>query len=155
CVYCMWHDLRSLNDDEALYRNVIHNVTHLLLSNLKPEYAIFNKGHGWVDEGLAHWFEDKITGKCTNFCYEEVLLQPGASFKGGRWRAPVRHMVDEGRITSFAELATKNTDQLDFPQHAQSFALIDWLLTVHGGPKFKTFLCMLKAGKPTRDALAA
>ena len=27
---------------------------------------------------------------------EEILLQPGAGFKGGVWRTPVRKMVDAG-----------------------------------------------------------
>ncbi|MSR38840.1 MAG: hypothetical protein EXS02_08400 [Planctomycetes bacterium] len=154
-VYCMWQEPTTLPDDEALHRNIIHNTTHLLLCNLAPSLHLYDKHVGWIDEGFSHWFEDKLTGKCTNFCYEEVLMQAAASFKGGRWRAPVRRMVDEGKLTSFAALAQKNTDELDFPQHAQSFALIDWLLTVHGGPKFKTFIGMIKAGKATRDALQA
>lgn len=152
-VYCMWQEPRTLPDDEALHRNIIHNVTHLLLCNLKPELHLYDKHVGWVDEGFSHWFEDKLTGKCTNFCYEEVLMQSAASFKGGHWRAPVRRMVDEGKLTSFATLSQKNTDELDYPQHAQSFALVDWLLTVHGGPKFKQFVGLLKSGKPTREAL--
>jgi hypothetical protein len=154
-VYCMWQEPRSLPDDEAVHRNIVHNVSHLLLCNLKPEGVLYDKHAGWIDEGFAHWWEDKITGKCSNFCYEEVLMQPGASFKGGHWRPAVRRMVDEGKLTSFATLAAKNTDQLDFPEHAESFALVDWLLTVHGGAKFKTFAVMLKSGKATRDALQA
>lgn len=152
-VYCMWHDLRSMPDDDALHRNIVHNVTHLLLANLAPAAWIGNRGHGWVDEGLAHWFEDRITGKCTNFCYEEVLLQPGAGFKGGRWRVPVRRLVDAGDLLSFPELSTKNTDQLEFRDHAHAFALVDHLLAVHGGRKFAAFVVLLKQGRPTREAL--
>jgi hypothetical protein len=152
-VFSMWHDQRSLVDDEALHRNIVHNVTHLLLSNMQNSVWLGNRKHGWIDEGLAHWFEDKITGKCTNFCFEEVLMQPGIGFKNGRWRAPVRQLVDAGKLKSFAELSALNTDQLEMQDHAHAFACIDWLLTVHGGPKFRDFLRLLKKEKTTRDAL--
>src|SRR5262245_2646147 len=152
-VYCMWQDRRTLNDDEALHRNIVHNVTHLLLANMTPSKMIGNPGNGWVDEGLAHWFEDKVTGKCTNFCFEEVLMQTGASFKAGRWRVPVRHMCDEGKLESFPTLAPKNTDELTFPEHAQAFAMVDYLLASGGGPKLRDFVRLLKSGKPVRDAL--
>lgn len=152
-VYCMWQDPRTLRDDEELHRNVVHNVSHLLLANLAPQQWLGNRGHGWIDEGLAHWLEDAVTGKCTNFCYEEVLLQHGAGFKGGRWRAPVRRMVDAGELKSFAELSTKNTDQLDFVDHAHAFACVDWLLTAHGGKKFAELVKLAKEGTATRDAL--
>ena len=152
-VYCMWHDMRSMPGDEELHRNLVHNVTHLLLSNLTPPAWLGNRGHGWIDEGVAHWFEDDVTGKCANFCYEELLLQPGAGFKGGRWRAPIRRLVEAGELASFAELSAKNTDQLDFQDHAHAFACVDFLLTAHGGKKLARFVVLLKQGTTTRDAL--
>lgn len=152
-VYCMYHDTRHMPDDEALHRNIVHNVTHLLLSNMAPAVWLGNRKHGWVDEGLAHWFEDKVTGKCANFCYEEVLLQPGAGWKGGRWRVPVRKLVDAGKGRSFAELATRNTDQLEFEDHAMAFAWVDFFITSRGGSLFADLIRALKGGKATRDAL--
>jgi hypothetical protein len=153
-VYCMWQDPRLLPDDEALYRNLVHNTTHLLLANLTPAVRLGNPGNGWVDEGFAHWFEDQLTGKCTNYCTEEVAIQPGGGFHGGRWRAPVRKQADAGELTSCAELTPKNTDQLDGPQHAQAFAMVDFLLQAHGGgAKFRAFVLQLKQAAPMRDAL--
>lgn len=152
-VYSMWHDMRSLPDDEALHRNIVHNVTHLLLSQMLPVQWIGNKSHGWIDEGLAHWFEDKFTGRCANFCYEELLLQPGAGWKGGRWRTPVRKMTDEGTLPSFALLSSRNTDQLTFEEHAASFALVDFLITTRGGAKFRDLVLLAKKGRPMREAL--
>ncbi|MBL8755687.1 MAG: hypothetical protein JNK15_20495, partial [Planctomycetes bacterium] len=35
-AYSMWQDRRSLPDDEAVHRNLVHNVTHLLLTQMKP-----------------------------------------------------------------------------------------------------------------------
>jgi hypothetical protein len=153
CVYSMWQDLRQLPDDEALHRNLIHNATHLLLSNAKPEQFLGNRKAGWIDEGVAHWFEDKLTGKCTNFCFEEVLLQPGAGFKGGRWRAPVRRLIDAGQGKPFAELSQLNTDQLTFEDHAIAFAYVDFLLTERGGAKFRDLIALAKRDLPMREAL--
>ncbi len=154
-VYCMYHDVRAMADDEALHRNIVHNVTHLLLANLPPVVWLGNRRHGWIDEGLAHWFEDKVTGRCANFCYEEVLLQPGMGWKNGRWRAPVRRMVDAGKHRSFADLSQRNTDQLEFEDHALAFAYVDFLLTRHGGKAFTELARKVKGGAETRDALQA
>ncbi|MEZ6037239.1 MAG: hypothetical protein R3F29_07145 [Planctomycetota bacterium] len=154
-VYSMWQDLRSMPDDEALHRNVVHHVTHLLLSQMKPALWLGNRKHGWIDEGLAHWFENRTSGKCTNFCFEEILMQPGAGFKGGRWQAPVRKLVDEGKAESFAALSLLNSDQLTFEQHAVAFAYVDFLITDKGGAKFRDLVRLLKQGKETREALQA
>ena len=88
-VYSMWQEPRSVPDEVALHRNVVHHVTHLLTSQLLPVQFLGNKSHGWIDEGLAHWFEDRVTGRCLNYCFEEVLTDPMADWKGGRWRTPV------------------------------------------------------------------
>jgi hypothetical protein len=120
---------------------------------MRPMLWLGNKRHGWVDEGLAHWFEDQLDGKCANYCYEEILMMPGAGFKGGRWRVPVRQLVDAQKVVSFATLSGLNTDQLDFEQHAQAFAWIDFLITARGGPALRDFVRLLKNGNETRDAL--
>ena len=153
CVYSMWQDKRAMKDDEALHRTVVHNVAHLLLGNMTPSNWIGNRKHGWIDAGVAHWFEDKVTGKCTNFCFEEQLLHPSAGFKGGNWRTPVRKLVDAGKYTSFAELSQRNTDQLSFVEHALAFAYVDFLLAAHGGEKFRDLLRLVKQDVATRDAL--
>ncbi|HEX6811833.1 MAG TPA: hypothetical protein VF384_09450 [Planctomycetota bacterium] len=152
-VFSMWMDPRSIPDDEALHRNIVHMVTHLLLSQMPPAMWLGNHKHGWLDEGVAHWFEDKIGGKCTNYCFEEILLLAGSGFKGGKWRPAVRKLVDEGKGPSFATLSSLNTDQLDYEQHAFAFAYVDFLVTMHGGAKFRDLLRLVKQDKPTRDAL--
>lgn len=154
-VYCMWQEPRSVPDDEALHRNLVHNLVHLLTSNMAPAGYFGNPANGWVDEGLAHWFEDKIGGKCTNYCFEEILTQQGQTFKGGRWRPAVRAMLDAGELQSVTAIAPKNTDQLTFPEHAQSFAMVDCLIAAHGGKKLREFLVQLKGKIEMRDAMQA
>jgi len=152
-VYSMWQEPRSVPDDEALHRNIVHHVTHLLTSQVLPVLFLGNKSAGWIDEGLAHWFEDKVTGRCLNYCFEEVLVVAGTDWKGGRWRTPVRNLVDAGKAPSFAKLASLNTDQLTFEDHALAFAYVDFLITAHGGEKFRDLLRHVKNLKPLRDGL--
>lgn len=152
-VYSMWQEPKSVPDDEALHRNIVHNVTHLLTSQVLPVQFLGNKGHGWIDEGLAHWFEDKVTGRCLNYCFEEVLIVPGADWKGGRWRTPVRTMVDDGKAIPFAALASLNTDQLKLEAHSFAFAFVDFLITSQGGARFRDFLRLVKKGTPTREVM--
>jgi hypothetical protein len=152
-VYSMWNDKRGLPDDEAVHRNIVHHVSHLLLSQMKPALFLGNKRHGWIDEGVAHWFEDKVVGKCTNFCFEEILMQSPATFKGGKWRQAVRQFVDEGKPVAFAALSDRNTDQLTYVEHTFAFAYVDFLLTDRGGAKFRDFLRLVKNDQATRDAL--
>ncbi|MCC6670625.1 MAG: hypothetical protein IT458_06170 [Planctomycetes bacterium] len=152
-VWSVYHDPRTMPGDEGLYRSLVHNVTHLLLSNMEPAVWLGNRKHGWIDEGVAHWFEEKVTGKCTNYCYEEVGVAPGSGFKGGRWRVPVRKMVEANRLKPFAVIAELNTDQLSWEDHAQVFAQVDFLMQTHGGKAFAGFVRAVKKGAATRDAL--
>ncbi len=154
-VFCSYHNLQSMPGDEELHRNVVHNVTHLLLANTAPVAWIGNRKCGWVDEGVAHWFEDKVTGKCTNFCYEEVALTPGAGFKGGRWRVPTRRLVEAGKLGPFSRLSNLNNDELSFEDHAHAFAAIDYLLAQYGGAKVARMITSLKTKVPARDAMKA
>lgn len=154
-VYSMWQEPRSVQDDEAMHRNIVHHVTHLLTSQMLPVLFLGNKASGWIDEGLAHWFEDKVTGRCLNYCFEEILVFPGADWKGGRWRTPVRNLLDAGKAPSFATLASCNTDQLKFEDHAFAFAYVDFLITEYGGEKFRDLLKHVKNQKPMRDGLQA
>jgi len=153
-VYCMWMNPRQLLDDEGLHRNLVHCTTHLILSNMALCGEFGKPGNGWVAEGIASWFEDKICGKCTNYCFEEVLTQNNSTFKSGRWRVPVRKLAEEGKLVSLASLAGKNYDQLEFPiENMMSFAMVDYLLTVHGGTKMRDFLRLLKDKQAMRDAM--
>jgi hypothetical protein len=152
-VYTMIFDKRRLRDDLDLHRNVIHNVAHLFLANLSPEQWTGNLKGGWIDAGLAHYFEYTLDQKCTNFCYEEVATG-GEGFKGGNWRPAVRKMVSSNsKYPSFAEISQKNTDQLTGEEHALAFSYVDFLITQYGGKKFKQLARGLKAWAEVRDLL--
>ncbi len=152
-TYCMWHDRRLMPGDEELHRTVVHNVAHLLLGNQAPAMWLGNRGHGWIDEGVAHWFEDRLTGKCLTYCYEEIAFVPGP-FKGGRWRVPVRQFVERRALRPFAVVVRKNTDELDAQDRAQAFAYVDFLIDHCGGRRLAALIRALKRKQPLHEALA-
>jgi hypothetical protein len=154
-AYSVWHDPKTLRDDADVHRAIRHNVTHLLLSSLVPTVWIGNRGHGWIDEGVAHFFEIDVDGRCANFCYEEVGVAPGANWKGGRWRVGLRQLVETGQLRRFTELYEKNSDQLDLEAHAHAYGWVDFLIQEHGGPRFADLVRRVKAGGVTRDAMQA
>jgi hypothetical protein len=154
-AYSVWHDPKTLRDDVDVHRAIRHNVTHLLLSSFVPTQWIGNRGHGWIDEGVAHYFEIDVDGRCANFCYEEVGVAPGANWKGGRWRVGIRQLVETGQLRRFTELYEKNSDQLDLEAHAHAYAWVDFLIQEHGGPRFADLVRRVKGGGVTRDAMQA
>ena len=137
-------------DDDTLHRSIVHNVTHLLLSHQSPAFWIGNVKGGWADAGLAHWFEEKYWGVCTNYCYQEQNTQVG--FKGGKYKVAVRKLVAEEKTTAAAVVFQKNTDTLTPLEHALSFSYVDYLLSIDGS-KFSNLVRLLKKREPTRDAL--
>ncbi len=155
-IYTMQYQKRYMKDDKDLHRNVVHNVCHLLLSNIKPEQWIGQLKGGWVDAGLAHYFEFKLDEKCTNFCYQEQANN--RSFKNGKWLVPVRKMVAMDNLEIFAETISKNTDQLTAKEHALSFSYVHFLLEGdlvkkdHGKAMMK-LVRALKAKRATREGL--
>lgn len=141
---------QNFQDEEKLHRNIVHCVTHLLLSAQNPVAWIGNIKAGWVDEGLAHFFEDRYWEICDTYCFQEA--NTNVDFKGGRFRLAVRKMVDEEKTPSVAEVFEQNSDTLTLPQHAVSFSYVEWLLNKDAA-KFNELVKKLKAKVPTRDAL--
>ena len=142
-----------MKNDEEVERYMVHHVAHLLVNHVAPHTWIFNKHHGWLDAGLAHWFEQKFTGLCTNLCYEELYVSPDSGYKGGKWKEAVRRLVDAGKPTRFVEFYKLNTDQLSLQAHAMSFAYVDFLITVYGGAKMRDLLRAAKNKTETRQSL--
>ena len=139
-------------NDDRLHRNIAHSVTHLLLSHQQPIAWIGNMKGGWVDEGLAHWFEDKVVGICDSFCAQEA--SQGPLFENGRFRLGVRKVVAKDEAPPLAHVVQLNVDVLLSPLDAFAFSYVDYLLTL-GGEKFDALVRKLKAKTPTSEAIQA
>jgi len=148
--YSVCGNKQNFQNDEALYRNLIHCGTHILLANQTPPAWIGNIKAGWADEGLAHWFEDRYWGICDTYCYQEQ--NSNVDFKSGKYRLAMRKMIVEGHVPPVAEVFQQNVDTLTLPMNAACFSYVDYLL-FRDGSKFKELVKLLKAKKPTREAL--
>lgn len=152
-VFTMWLAPHAIRGDEELHRYMVHHVTHLLINHFKPHTWIYNKGHGWLDAGLAHWFEFRLAGLCTNFCHEEVKLQVGAGWEGGHFRYGVRKLLDSKKLPPFAAILGKHTDELNLEQHGLAFAYVDFVIEKWGGKSLRLLLQEAKAGSDGSEAL--
>jgi len=141
---------QNFQDDEKLHRNIVHSVTHLLLSAQRPAFWIGNVKGGWADEGLSHWFEDRYWNICDNYCYQEA--NTNVDFKGGKFRLAVRKLVESEKLPSIAEVVEQNIDTLTLPMHALAFSYVDYFIS-RDGAKFSELLKELKKKVPTRDAI--
>ncbi len=148
--YSVCGNKQFFRGDEQLHRNLVHNVTHLLMSHQAPSFWIGNVKGAWADEGLAHWFEDRAFGICDTYCYQEQNTQVG--FKGGKYRQAVREMVAKGDLTPAASVFTRNTDTLTPAENALAFSYVDYLMSLDPA-KLNLLLKRLRARVATRDAL--
>lgn len=138
--------------DETLHRNLVHCIVHLLLSAQKPPEWIGHLKAGWVDEGLAHWFEDKYWGLCDNYCFQEA--DTNADFKGGKFKLAVRKMASMDEEPPIAEVFQQNSDTLTLPMHAAAMSYVDFLLA-RDSKRFNELCVQLRGRKPLRDVLQA
>lgn len=148
--YSVCGNKQNFQDDEKLHRNIVHSVTHLILSAQRPVAWIGNIKAGWLDEGLAHYFEDRYWSICDTYCYQEQ--NSNVDFKGGKYRLAVRRMIEEEKTPSPAEVFQQNVDTLTLPMHAACFSYVEFLLTKDAA-KFNELVKKLKDKVPTRDAL--
>jgi hypothetical protein len=150
-VYSVCGNRQFFRNDELLHRNIVHSVTHLLLSHQSPSMWLGNINGGWAEEGLAHWFEERLFGLCDNYCYEEQNTV--TTFKGGKYKVALRKLLEADEAPPVTSVLNLNTDQLSGPQHAVTFSLVDYLI----GRDAKGFnqLCKrLRSKVIARDALA-
>ncbi len=143
---------RGARNDRDIHRCVIHNVAHLLLSNIRPYVWLGKRKAGWIDAGVAHYFEFLFDGRCTNFCYQEQNTMVG--FRGGKWRAWIRGKVAFGYgLPKFVSFYTKLTDELTPLEHALSFSYVDFLLARYGGRKFTRMVRGIMKKRPQREVI--
>ncbi len=150
-VYSVAFVPRLFSGDRELHRNVVHNVTHLLLSSLPPVYWVGNRKGGWADEGLAHWFEDYYFQICDNYCFQET--DTSAEFKGGKWRPGLRKELAGISERVLPSLFEQNTDTLSLFQHAAAFGIVDYLMK-QDGDKLRAIFDQMRRKQSTRDALS-
>jgi hypothetical protein len=127
-AYSVCGNKQNFQDDEKLHRNIVHCVTHLLLSAQKTPTWIGNLKAGWLDEGLAHWFEDRYWNICDNYCYQEA--NTNVDFKSGHFKLAVRKLVDMDKAPPMAVVFERNVDTFHLVVRALACGLLGSLPVV-------------------------
>lgn len=153
--FIVHHDLRTLRDDASLHRHLVHNLTHLLVARIAPAGWIGNRGHGWLDAGLSHFFAAlAVDGKGTDFCYHEAA-QPPTTIHGGDLHRLATRLLAAGQLPPLASLIGKDLSDLDLGDHALAAVTIEYLIRSqdHGGAKLGQLLLAVKKGARAADAI--
>lgn len=158
-----WWDKTETPSEPDVHRNLVHNVIHLLTSayydwswfppgevGLMPLWL--NDKYGWLDAGLAHWFEWELDEKCTTYCFREQ--DATSRWKGLDWKKNVWKAVTTGseEIPSFADAVTKPTQALSALEHQFCWSWVDFLIS-RGSERMGVLLRLCKQERPVRDML--
>jgi hypothetical protein len=149
-TYSLCGNKQNFQSDERLHRNIVHNVTHLLMSAQQPPAWIGNQKYGWADEGLAHWFTDRYWNLCDTYCFQEQ--NTNVDFKSGKFKLAVRKLVAANEQPPVAEVFEKTSDSLTLPMNAVAMSYVDFLI-FKDAPKFLQLVKKFKAKVVARDAL--
>jgi hypothetical protein len=150
-VTSIHYDKNHLHEEFELHQAVVHQVTHCLLSNVFDGIWPGNIGGGWIDAGLAHYYEVDLFGSVRHYCYVEADSM--RHFKFGVWEPAVKKAVNAGKAPPLLEVASKHTTELTPEQHMFAWSYVDFVLRGHPG-KFGTLARALKAKRPLKEALS-
>jgi hypothetical protein len=128
-----------LKDDTALHSHLIHNVVHNLIDGYRSyAYDI----PVWITEGLAHYFERRISEKFNSFCKDEgAPHDPPAEWN---WKPAVRAAVTGGKFKPFSEVMSyRQYSAIEWPDNRYLWSRWDYLLTTEH-KKFGDFMLAVK-----------
>ncbi len=149
-VVSIHYDKSHLHEEFELHQAVVHQVTHCLLSNVFDGIWTGNIRGGWIDAGLAHYYEVSLFGGVRHYCYVEGDTM--RSFKFGQWEPAVRKAVDAKDAPSFLGIATKHTTELTPSDHMFAWSYVDFVMREHPG-SFAALARAIKKKKPLKEAL--
>jgi hypothetical protein len=150
-VFVTHWDKTTNPDDESFHEYVVHNVVHLFLCSNYNMLWLARK-HGWIDEGLSHYFTDKRFGKCRTHCYQEQ--DEAKQWVLGAWRPEIRKRVAMNKLPVFAEVVVKHGESLNAEEHMMVFSWVQYLNDAFDHKLFVQLIHGLKDDKlPLRDLL--
>jgi hypothetical protein len=146
----IFYDKNHLHEESELHQACVHQVAHCLLSNVYDGIWPGNIKGGWIDEGLAHFYENKLFGEVRHYCYvEDDTIQ---TFKFGRWEPEVRNAVDQKKALGFLSVTGLDTVNMTPEQRMYAWSFCDYILRAMPG-KFAKLAKAIKQKKVVSDAL--
>lgn len=130
-VVSIFYDKGHLHEEFELHQAVVHQVAHCLLSNVWDGVWSGNIKGGWIDEGLAHWYETSLFGGVRHYCYVEndTLMD----FQYGRWESEVRQGVDRDQALGVLSVTGRNTVEMTPQERMYAWSLVDYLMRARAG----------------------
>jgi hypothetical protein len=153
-IFCGWWDRGKTPTDTDLHRYVVHNVVHLLLATLDGYDWLGLQGRaGWLDEGLAHYYEVAFFPKQrgATFCYQEVNTLRG--WTPGSWPVAMRKLMERGEVPLLAAIESRASSELDREQHLAAWSWVEFLLATAKKGQFRALVSALKQKMPLAEAL--
>jgi hypothetical protein len=150
-VVSIFYDKNHLHEEFELHQAVVHQVAHCLLSNVYDGVWPGNIRGGWIDEGSAHYYEQRYFGEVRHYCYVEGDTL--GYFEFGRWESAVRSAVARGESPAFLGVAAANTVDMTPEQRMFAWSFCDHVMRVHPG-KFGALARSIKQKKPLAEALS-
>ncbi len=96
----------------------------------------------WIREGLAHWFERRISPRCNSFTRSEGAAP--IDDHEWRWKLETRKLFKTQKYTPFSELYKwRDFGQLEFNDHVMIWSRWDYLMSL-GKDKFAKFMKLAK-----------
>jgi hypothetical protein len=139
-----------IRGDADLHHALVHQVAHCLLSNLYDGVWTGNIKGGWIDEGVAHLYENRLCGDVQTWCYlsEEQLK----ALKLGRFESEVIGLVAGGHVPDFTSVASLDTVAMSPQQRLIGWSFCDYIVRKHPG-KLGPVAKVLKKQKPASEAI--
>jgi hypothetical protein len=160
CVVTWW-DKSTFPKEQDMWRHQLHNWTHQLTAiyydmswfepgkmGLSPPWL--NDKYGWLDEGLAHWFEIDFDRQARTYCMRETDTE--SHWGGDDWRKNLFKAVANEDIASFSDVSTKPSDALTAKENQFAWSWVDFLMARDRAAMGRA-LKDCKLIKPTRDIL--
>ncbi|MEZ5964326.1 MAG: hypothetical protein R3F56_10815 [Planctomycetota bacterium] len=135
-----------LKDDTALHAHLEHCLVHNFIDGYRS-YSYDTPV--WITEGLAHWFERRISERFNSFCRDEgAAHNPSAKWN---WKPDVRAAVTAGKVRAFAEVMTwRQYSAINWPDNEFLWSRWDYLLATDP-QKFGDFMLQVKGRVNPKD----
>jgi hypothetical protein len=110
--------------DGIFAAHVNHNVAHNLMDGHNNYYR---ETWGWLEEGIAHYYERREQEKHNTFCWSEG--RPPNDFQKPDWESVIFGLVRRGRDDPLGNWCEKlQPGQLTGTQNGMSWSIVKWLI---------------------------
>jgi len=160
-VVVTWWDKAEYPKEADMWRHQLHNWTHQFTSiyydmswfqpgklGLSPPWL--NDRYGWLDEGLAHWFEIDFDKQSRTWCMRETATE--SHWGSDDWRKNIYKAVSAGDVPSFSTVSIKPSESLTSKENQFAWSWVDFLLH-RDTPAMGKCLKGCKLEHPTRDLI--